>query len=235
MVKAMEDKIKLTVLMPTLNEEKSIASMVDYIRRNAKDYDLEILIVDSSTDNTPKIAEELGVRVIRQRKQGPGKAIIAGMKEARGDAVIATDCDGTYPMEDIPKFVGYWKDGYALVNGNRLNEMNKAMPRMNRFGNWLFAFMMRILYGIPTRDITSGMRLYGKDLINSSEWETNYSFWAEIMIKARRRGFKFKELPIKYKERIGTPTINIWRSGRAYILCLLKYRFNLGFIDPRML
>jgi len=221
--------------MPTMNEEQSIEKVVTDIRANTADYDTEILIVDSSWDETPKIAEKLGVRVIAQKPQGPGRALIEGLKRSGGEIVITSDCDDTYPMEDIPRFISCWREGYEFVNGNRMNPMNKAMPLLNRFGNWLFAFLTRMLYGLKTRDVTTGMRLFTRRLIGSSNWETNYSFWVEIMIKAKKNEFKFKEIDIKYKPRIGEVKLNIPRSGKAFLLCILKYRFKLGFIDPAKL
>lgn len=224
----MDKKIKLSVVMPTMNEEKSVSRVVRDIKKYAKDYNLEVLIVDSSSDKTPEIAKALGVRVIKQEPQGPGKALILGLKKSKGEIVITSDCDGTYPMEDIPRYVEIWKKGYDFVNGNRLNSMNKwTMPHINTYGNRFFALLVNLLFGIDTKDVTSGMRLYSRDLINSSEWETNYSFWIEMIIKAKQKGFKFKEIPIKYKNRIGKPTINIWRSGKSFLVCILKYRFNL--------
>ena len=110
--KQMNKKIKLSVVMPTLNEENSIAKVISDIRKYVKNYDLEILIVDSSTDNTPKIAEKMGIKVIRQEPLGPGKAIIFGLLKSKGEIVITADCDDTYPIEDIPKFVELWKRGY---------------------------------------------------------------------------------------------------------------------------
>lgn len=223
----MNEKIKLSIVMPTLNEEKSIFKVVNDIKKYANDYDLEILIVDSSTDNTPNIAKKMGIKVIKEKPQGPGKALISGLLKSKGEIVIASDCDGTYPMKSIPQFVNYWKRGYDFVNGNRLNKMNDTMPLLNLFGNWFFAFLVRFFFNIKTRDVTSGMRLYTRDLINSSKWETNYSFWIEIIIKTKQKGFKFKEIPIRYNERISKSKVNIWRSGKAFILCILKYRFNL--------
>jgi hypothetical protein len=93
----------------------------------------------------------------------------------------------------------------------------------------MFATMLKLFYGINTKDITTGMRAYTKEIAKMDNWETNYSFLAEIMIKAVRKGFKFTEFDIDYRERIGQATINRIRSGRAYLLCILKYKFKLPF------
>lgn len=225
----------LSIVMPTLNEEKAIEVVVQDIKKYGIDFNPEIIIVDSSTDRTPEIARGMGCKVISIPKCGPGKAIIAGLSVSKGEVVIVSDCDNTYPMEMIPEFIAWYKQGYDFVNGSRLHKKQKAMPWLNWLGNRIFALLVAIPFGIRTKDIASGMRLYSRKLIEACPWETNYSFWIEIMVKAKKMGFKIKEIPIDYRPRIGEPTVNLLRSGRCFLLCILKYRFNLGFIDPAKL
>lgn len=225
----------LSVVMPALNEERAIAVVVQDIKKYAAAFNPEIIIVDSSTDKTPEIARSLGCKVISMPKCGPGRAIITGLHASRGEVVIVSDCDNTYPMEMIPEFIRWYQQGYDFVNGSRLHKKQKAMPWLNWLGNRIFALLVAIPFAIRTKDIASGMRLYSRRLINAAQWETNYSFWIEIMVKTKKMGFKIKEISIDYRSRIGEPTVNLFRSGRCFLLCILKYRFNLGFIDPSKL
>ncbi len=195
--------MKISVVMPTLNEEQAVAVVVGDIKKYAKDFETEIIIVDSSTDRTPEIARGLGCKVISIPKCGPGKAIIKGLEESKGEVVIVSDCDNTYPMEMIPEFIEWYKRGYDFVNGSRLHKKQKAMPWFNWLGNRIFALLVAIPFGIRTKDIASGMRLYSKKLINAAKWETNYSFWIEIIVKTKKLGLKFKEIPIPYRENDG--------------------------------
>src|SRR5512138_1868186 len=90
--------------MITMNEEGAIGKVVNDIRRIVPD--AEILVVDSSRDRTPQIAEGLGCRVIRQfPPQGYGPAMNRAVREVGGDVVITLDCDDTYPVEEIPRFL----------------------------------------------------------------------------------------------------------------------------------
>lgn len=230
----MSDKIKLSVVMPTLNEEKAIPVMVEQIRRHAADFDTEIVIVDSSTDRTPDIARELGCRVLQQPKQGHGVALRSAIAAAQHDIVITTDCDNTYPMDFIPKLVDLVQNhGYDLVSCNRLNaQLGKEMPLTNKFGNWSFATLVRWLYRIPVHDVTTGMFALSRKLLQSVSFETNYAFPCELIVRSVRAGFKHKEIDIPYRLRIGEVTLNRWRSGKAYLRCIMKYRFNLSF-DPK--
>ncbi len=232
-----EEKIRLSVVMPTFNEEEALPVVVEDIRKYTTDYDTEILIVDSSKDNTPQIAKELGVEVITQPPQGHGIALRTAITSASGDYIITADCDNTYPMDRIPDFVNLMvNDGFEVISGNRLGtkEVRKAMPFANLWANRTFAWIVRTLYGIPTHDVTTGMFGLTHKAAHAIEWETNYSFPAEIIIRTNLAGFKYKEVPISYKLRLGEVTLNRWRSGKAYMRCFLKYKFNLN-IPPEKL
>lgn len=217
---------EISVVLPTMNEEGSIAKVVNDIKKYAP-AGTDILIVDGGKDRTAEIARELGVRVIKQEPHGHGRALIEGMLNAAGEIIISSDCDDSYPMDMIPEFIRLMNQGYDIVSGNRIHRLNKAMPLSNRCANWFFAFMTKVIYGINTHDVTTGMRAYRKSLVHSVKWETNYAFPLEILIKAVANGFKYKEIKIPYHERIGVPTLNKWRSGKAYIYTILKYKFNL--------
>ncbi|MBX9952673.1 MAG: glycosyltransferase family 2 protein, partial [Candidatus Obscuribacterales bacterium] len=88
----------VSCILLTLNEEGAIAKVVSDIRRILPE--AEIVVVDSSTDNTAEIAQALGCNVIRQTPpRGYGWAMDAGFKNARGQYLVTMDCDDTYPAE----------------------------------------------------------------------------------------------------------------------------------------
>ncbi len=227
----MNSQLKLSVVMPTFNEEKAIPLMVDSIRKNTSQYETEIVVVDSSKDDTPKIAADLGCRVISQPPQGHGIALRTAILSASGDYIITSDCDNTYPMDRIPDFINLLtNEGYDIISGNRLGykEVTKAMPFANWMANASFAFIVRMLYGINTHDVTTGMFGLKRELVHQIPWETNYSFPSELIIRSVMAGHKYKEIPISYTLRVGEVTLNRWRSGKAYLRCFMKYRFGLN-------
>jgi len=232
----MDKKLKVSVVMASYNEEKAIGKMIDEIRKYTKEYDTEILIVDSSKDKTPEIAKEKGAKVIWQEPKGHGIALRTAINEAKGDFIITSDCDNTYPMEYIPvvmKLVN--EDGYDLVSCNRLTrQLGSEMPFSNKLANKGFAFLVKVLYRIDTRDVTTGMFCMKKEVKNKIKWETNFSFPCEIIVRTVANGFKYKEIDIPYLIRVGEVTLNKWRSGKAYIKCIFNYKFNLK-IDPKEL
>jgi len=170
------------------------------------------------------------MRVISQPPRGHGIALRAAILAASGDYVITTDCDNTYPMEMIPRFVELLSDqGFDLVSGNRLGtpEVRRAMPPANLWANRAFALVVRVLYRIVTHDVTTGMFGFRREAAHALDWETNYSFPAEIIIRSHLAGLRYQEVPISYRLRVGEVTLNKWRSGKAYLRCFLKYRFHL--------
>lgn len=204
--------MKLTVSMITMNEEGAVAKVVKDIRAVAPD--AEILLVDSSKDRTAEIAEELGCRVIKQfPPQGYGPAMDRAVREASGDIVVTLDCDDTYPVEVIPQLVKMIDDGYDLVNTTRVHKRPKAMPFANFIANRIFALGARILHGIKTTDVHSGMRAYRRSMIDAVKWTAKgAALPVDMLIIPFRRGYKVAEVPIDYRERIGNTTLHRWSS-----------------------
>jgi glycosyltransferase involved in cell wall biosynthesis len=198
--------------MITLNEEGAVGKVIQDIRRVVPD--AEVLLVDSSKDRTPEIAESLGARVVRQfPPQGYGPAMDRALREAHGDIVITLDCDDTYPVEDIPKLVRLIDEGYDLVNTTRVWRRPKAMPFANFLANRAFALAARILHGIKTTDLHSGMRAYRKSMIDAVQWNPRGpALPVEMLLVPYRRGFKVVDVNIDYRERIGTTTLHRWQS-----------------------
>lgn len=204
--------MKLTVSMITMNEEKAVAKVVAGIRRVAPD--AEILLVDSSKDRTAEIAQELGCRVIKQfPPQGYGPAMNRAVREASGDVVVTLDCDDTYPVDVIPQLVQLIEQGHDLVNTTRTWRRPEAMPFANFLANRVFALGARVLHGLKTTDVHSGMRAYRKSMIDAVEWDPHGpALPVDMYVIPHRRGYRIAEVPIDYHERIGETTLRRFSS-----------------------
>jgi len=204
--------VKVTVSMITLNEEAAVAKVVGDIRRVVPG--AEIFVVDSSRDRTAEVAESLGCRVFKQfPPKGYGPAMDRAVRDARGDIVITLDCDDTYPVDAIPKLVALIDEGWDLVNATRLSKRPKAMPLANYVANRVFAWTARLLHGIRTTDVHSGMRAYRKSMIDAVPWDPNGpALPVDMLILPYRRGYRVTEIPIEYRERIGTTTLQRLKS-----------------------
>jgi glycosyltransferase involved in cell wall biosynthesis len=208
--------MKLTVSMITLNEERAIAKVVDDVRRVVPD--AEILVVDSSKDRTAEIAEAHGCRVIKQfPPKGYGPAMDRAVREASGDIVVTLDCDDTYPVEVIPKLASMIADeGWDLVNTTRVHRRPDAMPLANFAANRVFALTARVLHGVQTTDVHSGMRAYRKSMIDAVTWTPQGpALPVDMLVIPYRLGFRVTDVPIDYRERIGETTLRRWSSTLA--------------------
>lgn len=204
--------MKLTVSMITMNEEGAVAKVVSDIRRVAPD--AEIFIVDSSRDRTAEIAAELGCRVFKQfPPKGYGPAMDRAVRDAGGDVVITLDCDDTYPVEAIPTLLSLVEEGFDLVTTTRTHRRPEAMPFANFLANRIFALAARVLHGIKTTDVHSGMRAYRKSMLEQVRWDPHGpALPVDMLVIPFRMGFRVTEVPIEYWERIGQTTLQRWKS-----------------------
>ncbi len=201
--------------MITMNEEKAVASVIADIRAALEDREHEIVIVDSSRDRTAEIAEQLGARVVRQfPPQGYGNAMARVLRECRGEVAVTLDCDGTYPAGEIPRMADMVLSGDCdLVNASRLERRPSSMPWPNYLANWLFAVTGRLLVGVKSTDLHSGMRAYSQQVIERVKVDPNGpALPVELLLKPALLGFRIAEIFIPYGERIGETTLRRWDS-----------------------
>ena len=194
----------VSVVIPALNEEASIAVVLAAIPLAVVD---EIIVVDGgSSDRTVEIAQAGGARVICEPRRGYGRACAAGVAAAEGDVIVFLDADGADDPMQIPELLAPILAGRAdMVLGSRLaGEMaSDAMPRHQRFGNWLSAWLIRHLYGLPITDLAPFRAVDREKLLSLGMSEMTYGWPTEMIVKAARRGWRVVELPARYRPRLG--------------------------------
>ncbi|MGD2147376.1 MAG: glycosyltransferase family 2 protein [Anaerolineae bacterium] len=194
----------VSVIIPALNEEASIGSVLATIPRNTVS---EVVVVDGgSTDATVAIAQATGARVIREPRPGYGRACAAGVTAARGDIVLFLDADGADDPAEIPTLLAPLQSGKTdLVLGSRLagDVAPAAMPWHQRFGNWLAARLVRLLYGLPLTDLSPFRAIHRQSLLTLALEDLTYGWPTEMIVKAARRGLRIVEVPVRYRPRIG--------------------------------
>jgi len=218
----------VSVVMGTYNEEAAIGAVLDDIEA-VTDGKAEVICVDGSSDRTPEIAREHGARVIEQEPQGYGVAVREAILTPDRPIVVTTDCDDTYPMEQLPEFLAAINEGYDVVSGDRLYHGAEAMPAFNRFGNRAFAALASALLGEVVHDTTTGMRAYRQEVVESIEWTENTGLSAELLIRPLTRGYNVKEHPIAYTERAGETKLNPIEGGLAIAKSILKVSLEEQF------
>lgn len=217
---------KIAVVMITLNEQKAIRKVVNDIR--SVDPRIEIIIVDSSTDETPKIAKTLGIKVIRQfPAMGYGPAMDVALKASNKEVIITLDCDDTYPVDQIKNFSNFiFFEGYDVVDGNRLSSKPKNMPFINFIANYLFALIASILFFERIYDLHSGMRAYKKKIIGNIPYLVDgVSLPVELILWPIRLGYKVKFVNINYKERLGISKLEPLKAAWWTVIRILRARF----------
>lgn len=221
--------LSLTVGMLTLNEQQSVERMIDEIRTHAPQ--AGILLVDSSSDETPNLARAKGAEVIRQlpaRGHGPAMEQLMYAAADRTDALVYIDCDFTYPTEYIPRIRELLEQGADVVNATRTHKYPKAMPVPNFIANRVFAATAQIVHGIPTTDLHSGLRGYRSSVIRA------FSFSGErdalpvtTLIAPARSGYQVVDLPIPYAEREGISKLAKFR-GTAWTFARVATSLGKG-------
>jgi glycosyltransferase involved in cell wall biosynthesis len=215
----------ISVVMISMNEEKAVGQVIADIRKYAPE--AEIVVVDSSKDRTPEIAEQAGARVIRQfPPQGYGKAMELALRSGKGDVIVTLDCDSTYPANQIPVLADMiLKDGWDLVDGSRLKSKPDAMPWINYLGNCFFALMASVLFCRRVTDLHSGMRAYRKSMIDELDFlAKGAALPVELLLLPIKLGYKVTTHFIDYHDRVGVSTMNpfdtskwtVWRIWRVW-------------------
>jgi len=210
----------VSVVMGTYNEEAAIGTVLSDIER-VTDGEAEVVCVDGSSDRTPEIAREQGARVIEQEPRGYGVAVERALREASRPVIVTTDCDDTYPMEQLPEFLDRINAGADIVSGDRLSGGASAMPAFNRLGNHAFAALASVLLGRRVRDTTTGMRAYRREVIESIAWTENTGLSAELLMRPIARGYDVVEIPIAYDDRLGETTLDPLSGGAAIAKSIL--------------
>ncbi len=227
----------VSIVVPCLNEALVIGEFVDWcfegLRRAGCEG--EVLIVDSSTDESAAIAEAHGARVLRVPKRGLGQAYRDALPHIRGEYVIMGDADLTYDFREIAPFIKQLDAGHEFVMGSRTRGWIEpgAMPRLHRyFGTPATTRVLNTIYGTHHSDIHCGMRamtiaaLRRIDL-QSAGWE----YASEMVLKASLLGLRCVDVPIKfYKDREGRRShhqrsgwLSPWRAGWINLRAMFVY------------
>jgi hypothetical protein len=223
------DKAKVSVIIPTMNEERGIGLVINEIK-NALDgkRTYEIIVVDTdSRDLTRDIAAGHGAVVVDEPRRGYGRAYKTGFDKATGEIIATLDADMTYPAAEIPKLADLLEEkSLDFITTNRFAGMEKgAMPAKHRFGNWVLSTTARILFRVKIRDSQSGMWVFRKDALANLELVSDgMSMSEELKIEAFRK-LKAAEVPITYKPRIGEAKLRSWKDGTSNLRYLFKKRF----------
>lgn len=222
---------KITVVIPALNEEQAIGSVIKEIPINElkkMGYEVEIMVIDNgSKDKTRYIANSHKAKVIVQPIKGYGNAYKAGFANATGNIIATGDADLTYPFNDLPKIIKKMEDeNLDFITTDRLTNLQPGvMSRTHYFGNLLLQLMTKILFGLPCKDSQSGMWIFKRSIWSKLNVKSSgMPFSQELKIEAYKNGFKCAEVPIAYRTRVGEVKLSTFKDGLGNILHLINKR-----------
>jgi len=222
--------MELTILMPCLNEEKTIGECIDpaFSFLNREKIEGEVLIADNgSEDASAAIAKGHGARVVCCRNRGYGNALLCGFTEAKGTYIIMGDCDESYDFSSLDGFLKALREGYDLVMGNRMNgTMEKgAMPFSHRYiGVPILSWLGRVRYRTKIGDFHCGLRGFPREKILELNLKSGGMELASEMIGAAvKERYSICEIPITLHKdgRDGSSHLHTIRDGFRHLWLLL--------------
>ena len=229
--------MKLSIIMPVYNEEKTIEKIVNKVEKvKIKNVKKEIIIVnDASKDRTDYILKKISkkyknIEIFSHKiNQGKGAAIRTGLKYFTGDIVIVQDGDLEYNPEDFKRLIKPILEGKTkVVYGSRLlgEERGFNVP-LHYIGNRFLSLITALLYFRRITDMETCYKMMTKDVINLLKLKAKrFDFEPEITAKIIKKGYKIIELPIVYNCRSFQEGKKItWKDGIKALYYLLKYRF----------
>ncbi len=198
----------ISIIIPVYNEEKAIGDDLDTIIQTMSGSDVpwEIIVVDDgSTDASAEIVRQReGVRLIQHPyNRGTGAARTTGLHHARGDVIVMTDGDGTYPNQDIPRLLAHM-DECDMVIGARKIEAG-SLKWLRSPTKLFIRLLASYLTGVRIPDLNSGLRAFKKSVAERflDIQPTTHSWVGTQLIAFLSEGYAVKFVPIDYYKRKG--------------------------------
>ena len=203
----------IDVIIPAFNEEKSIGLV---LRDIPKDIVREVIVCNNaSTDQTGEVAVEAGATVVYQPAKGYGNACLKGLeyieqKDIKPDIIVFLDGDYSDHPEEISKLVGPITEGFDLVIGSRaLGDMERgAMMPQQVFGNWLATNLIKMIYNYSFTDLGPFRAIKYDKLKELGMEDKTFGWTVEMQVKAAKKKFKCKEVPVRYRKRVGVSKVS---------------------------
>lgn len=221
---------RISIIIPAYNEESSIGLVLDALPQEKIH---EIIVVDNgSTDNTDRVAQRHGARVVKEPRKGYGSACLKGINELDApDIVVFIDGDFSDFPEEIVSLIGPIESGEQdFVLGSRmiLPESRSALLPQARYGNQLAVFLMKLFFRHRFTDLGPFRAIRYSSLMAIGMQDTNFGWTVEMQIKAVRNGLRILEVPVKYRERVGVSKITgtvsgTFKAGTKIIYTIFKY------------
>lgn len=207
--------VNLSTVIPAYNEEDMLEDTVESVRKEHRKHygeNYEIIIVeDGCNDRTPEIAGKLEERYKEvshlhfKERQGRGRAVEEAFRQARGEILVYMDADLATDVSHLDDLISCIEDGYSIVTGSRrLASSDADRTFSRRVASWGFNSATQFLFNSGVKDHQCGFKAFDREVMYDLIKDVDRSHWfwdTEILIRAQKRGYRVKELPITWREK----------------------------------
>jgi glycosyltransferase involved in cell wall biosynthesis len=240
---------ELSIVIPAMNERLTIADTIKWCHEGFRKANIvgEVLIIDSSSDETPQIALENGARVLKTPRRGLGRAYIDAIPYIRANYILMGDADCTYDFREIGEFVREFRNGFEFIMGSRFRGYIEegAMPPLHRhFGTPLTTAILNFLYSSQFSDIHCGMRGITKAALQNIRLESqSWEYASEMVLKSACLSLRTTEVPVRFlKDREGRSShmkrggfLEPWRAGWINLRAMFIYHADFFVLRPGLI
>ena len=229
----MKSLIKL--IIPAFNEENSIANVINDVPKIVD----EIIVIDNnSTDETAKNAKNAGATVLKEVKKGYGFACLKGLDYIANQTIkptIVVFLDGDYsdyPTQLTSIVQPIIEENIDFVIGARVKELREpgSMKPQQIFGNWLATNLMKVFFGAKFTDLGPFRAIKYEKLVALKMTDTTYGWTVEMQLKVLKKKMSYLEIPVKYRNRIGTSKVSGTVKGSIFAgVKILSWIFKYSF------
>jgi dolichol-phosphate hexosyltransferase len=224
----MYKNLRVTVVIPCLNEEEGIQRVLDEVPPFVD----EIIVVDNgSTDRTAEIARKMGAQVVSELHRGYGRAYKKGFSQATGDIIVTLDGDHSYPVDALSYLIeAFMHCRVGFLSASRFPVLSdSAMSTKHKIGNHILSFVMSILFLRWIHDSQSGMWVFRRNVLEKMKLTSDgMAFSEEIKIEAiTKKEIGFREIFISYSQRLGEIKLMPWRDGFHNLVFLFRKRLGV--------
>ncbi|SLJ87115.1 glycosyltransferase family 2 protein [Salegentibacter salarius] len=229
------DGIKVKVIIPAYNEEESIAKVIAEIPKVVQEI---IVVSNNSTDDTEENALNAGATVLQENQKGYGYACLKGIdyiskQSTTPDIIVFLDGDYSDFPSELPKIIApIIEENKDLVIGTRVKKWRKkgSMTFPQIFGNWLATSLMKLFFNARFTDLGPFRAIKYNKLLELEMQDKTYGWTVEMQLKALKKDFSYTEVPVHYKNRIGTSKVSGTVKGAIFAgVKILGWIFKYSF------
>lgn len=222
-----EKQINVSILVPVYNEEDAVSGTIARIQKTMRDSgftSFELIVInDGSTDSTGVKLRNTDVHVITHPSNlGYGSSLKSGLRAAKGEIVVITDADGTYPLERMPVLLEHMAHNDMVVGAR--TKKNSEASFLRKIPKLILRHFASYVVGTSIPDLNSGFRAFRKDIVMKyfRIIPSGFSFTSTITMAMLSDGYRVQYVPIDYFRRLGRSKIRPIKDTVGFFSLILR-------------